>query len=273
MKKIKITDFSLKHTLECGQFFYYIFDEKTYFYYIVNKNEIFKVKQEKDILFYEGISKEKLIYFFSLDIDLKEITKDFDQDKYLLLSLEKYFGMRLIRADFEQCLISFVCSSASNIPKIQKNIFLLSENFGKKHTFDSKTFYTFPNLEDINDIEKIKNSKTGFRSKYILEIAKFAKENKLFFENIKKANYEDSKKMLITLPGIGNKVADCISLFSLNHSEAFPIDTWVKQIIEQLYLKKDAKNLKEIEKYIQKKFTKNKGIKQQYLFHFARNNL
>lgn len=270
MNKIKIKDFSLKHTLECGQFFYYTYDENTLFYYIVNKSDVFKVKQENNYLFYEGILKKDLIYFFSLDVNLSEITRDFKHDEYLLLSLEKYFGMRLIRADFEQCLVSFVCSSASNIPKIQKNIFLLSEHFGKKVEFDSKIFYTFPDLKNIGDIEKIKESKTGFRAKYILEISKIAKENPEFFNDIKKTDYTCAKKILMELPGIGSKVADCICLFSLNHSEAFPIDTWVKQIIEKLYLKRETKNLKEIEDFIKINFGKNKGLKQQYLFHYAR---
>jgi len=273
MDKIKVQDFSLKHTIECGQFFYYIYDDKTNFYYIVNKNIVFKVKQEADYLHYYGIKKEELIYFFSLDIDIKTMTKDFSEDKYLILSLEKYFGMRLIRQDFEQCLISFVCSSASNIPKIQKNIFQLSKYFGKETGFDSKLFFTFPKIEQLDDITKIKNAKTGFRAKYILEINNIIKENPKLLEEIKIMNYKDAKESLMTLPGIGSKVADCICLFSLNHTEAFPIDTWVKQVIENLYLKREAKNLKEIEEYIEKNFKINKGLKQQYLFHYARNHL
>lgn len=270
---IKVVDFSLKHTIECGQFFYYIFDDTNQFYYIANGKSVFKVKQDKDYLYYQGISKEDLIYFFSLDLNLKEITFDFNNDQYLLLSFEKYFGMHMIRQDFWQCLISFVCSSASNIPKIQKNIFLLSEYFGEKIEFDSKIFYTFPNAGSINDIEKIKNAKTGFRAKYILEINEIIRKNPNLLEEIKVMNYTNAKTKLMTLPGIGSKVADCICLFSLNHDEAFPIDTWVKQVIEKLYLKREAKNLKEIEEFIQKNFKTNKGIKQQYLFHYARNHL
>ncbi len=273
MDKIKVQDFSLKHTIECGQFFYYIYEPNTNFYYIVNKDTVFKVKQENDYLHYHGIKKEDLIYFFSLDVNLKSLTKDFSEDKYLLLSLEKYFGMRLIRQDFEQCLISFVCSSASNIPKIQKNIFLLSKYFGREVGFDGKLFYTFPKIEKIDDIEKIKLSKTGFRSKYILEINNIIKNKPELLEEIKTLNYKDAKERLMTLPGIGSKVADCICLFSLNHDSAFPIDTWVKQVIEKLYLEREAKNIKELEEFIEKKFKTNKGLKQQYLFHYARNHL
>jgi len=105
------------------------------------------------------------------------------------------------------------------------------------------------------------------------QINNIIKNSPKLLEEIKTLNYKDAKESLMTLPGIGSKVADCICLFSLNHTEAFPIDTWVKQVIETLYLKREAKNIKEIETFIEKNFKTNKGLKQQYLFHYARNHL
>ncbi|MCA9459827.1 MAG: hypothetical protein KC550_04735 [Nanoarchaeota archaeon] len=272
MNKLKVSDFSLKHTLECGQFFLYELEKtaKDNFYYVLHKNIYFKIKQESNTLIYENIDEKDLINFFSLELDLNTLTSDFN-DEYLLIALEKYWGMRLIRQDLWQCMIGFVCSSASNIPKIKNNLKLISNFFGEEKYLNGKKYHTFPKPGGINDLEKLKEAKTGYRAKFIFEINNIIIENPNLLNEIKKADYKTSKKLLIELPGIGSKVADCICLFALGHKEAFPIDTWVKQIIEKLYLKREAKNLKEIENYIEKNFDGHKGLKQQYLFYYMRN--
>lgn len=119
MNKIQVSDFSLKDTIESGQIFY--FEKINDFYYIVDYDKIFKIKQEGNKLFFDNISENDLIYYFSLDLDLNSI-KHVDDDEYILLALEKYWGLRLIRQNLFQCLIGFVCSSNSNIPKIKKTL-------------------------------------------------------------------------------------------------------------------------------------------------------
>ena len=263
MNELKISDFSLEHTLNSGQFFLYTLNEKN-FYEIIHSDNKFKIRQKGNTLIYEGINEKDLIHFFSLDVDLNKLTNNFN-DEYLLIALEKYWGLRLIRQDLWQCLIGFVCSSASNIPKIKTNLKLMIKEFSDDETF--------PKPSQLNNLEKLKKCKTGYRAKYIYEINNIVKENPNLLEEIKKQDYKNSKELLMKFPGVGSKVADCICLFALNHKEAFPIDTWVKQIIEKLYLKKETKNLKEIENFVNNYFKGHKGIKQQYLFHYARNNL
>lgn len=269
-KKIKTENFSLKHTLESGQFFlYYLIDD---FYYIINGENIFKVKQEKDILIYNYISQKDLIYFFSLDINYNKIYDDFSKDDvHLQNSLKKYHGLRIIRQDFWQCIISFVCSSCSNIPKIRKNLELISSFFGTEIILDGHKFHTFPKIGDLVDFDKLVLSKTGYRADYLYKINLFLIQNPHYLNEIKNSNYLVAKKLLIEFPGIGSKVADCICLFSLSHMQAFPVDTWVKQIIEKYYFLRPAKNIKEIEEFGIKNFGLNCGIKQQYLFHYFRN--
>lgn len=274
MKQIKIKDFDLKSTIESGQFFYFeLIDD---FYYIVENSRVIKIKQIDDLtLIYDGVNIDEnyIKNFFGLNDNLEEITSDFKNDKYLKLAKEKYFGIRSQNLDLFQTIISFICSSASNISKIKKNIRLISKTFGEKIEFDNITFFTFPTPDKINSLEKLIECKVGYRAKYILETCKIISKDKNLLENIKSFDYENAKKKLMMFPGVGSKVADCICLFALEKKEVFPIDTWVKQIIEKLYLKKEAKNLKEISDYIKNNFGENKGIKQQYLFHWARHNL
>jgi N-glycosylase/DNA lyase len=269
LKILQVKDFSLKETIESGQYFTYEFLDD--FYYIVCRDKVFKVKQEKDLLLYFGIDEENLIDFFNLNLDLKKITMGFEDDKYLKIALDKYWGLRLINQDLWQCMIGFVCSSCSNIPKIKKNLYLICKFFGKKVEFDGKRFYTFPEEGKINDLEKLKEAKTGYRAEYIYEINKIVLENPELLEKIRKASYEDAKRMLMEFKGIGEKVADCICLFALGCFEAFPVDTWIKQVIEKLYLGRKAKSEREIREFACEYFRENKGLKQQYLFHYMRN--
>ena len=264
MNKYDVKDFSLFHTLDCGQFFLYKLREDN-FYEIINGPSKFIVKQEKDILYYQGISKNDLVSFFGLNEDIDKLLEN-ENDEHLLLAIEKYWGLRLMKQDLWQTIISFVCSSASNIPKIKMNLRLIIEKFSCDGTF--------PKSGSLNNLEKLKECKTGYRAKFIYSINQAITENPNLLFEISNSDYKTSKKLLMELDGIGSKVADCICLFALNHKEAFPIDTWVKQIIEKLYLKREAKNLKEIEEYIKSNFNKgNIGLKQQYLFHYARLNL
>lgn len=269
MNSIVVSNFSLEHTLDSGQFFLY--EKIDDFYYIILRDIVFRVKQEKDTLFYDRIEEADLKHFFSLDLDFDKETSDFGDDYYLNLAKEKYLGLRLLRQDLFQTIMGFTLSSASNIPKIKKNLNNLCRKFGKTVEIDGRVFYTFPDVGEINNLEKIKSCGCGFRSKYIFEINKFLKKNPDYLELIKEADLEYAKKLLIALPGIGQKVANCILLFSLGH-DTFPIDTWIVQIIEKLYLKKEVKNLKEIEEFVNSYFGENRGLKQQYLFHYARNN-
>ena len=267
MKSLKVQDFNLKYTLECGQFFR--FKESDGHYYVNTKDKFFKIKQEGDTLYYKGNIDEKfLIHFFRLDEDYKKIISNISKDKFIRLAVKKYPGLRLIRQDPYECTISYICSSASNIPKIQKNIALLSEHFGKEMNHDGICTHAFPKPGCINDLSKIKASSTGFRARYIYEANKMLTSK--FLKKLEKLPYDGAKKELVTIPGIGDKVADCILLFSLDHEEAFPVDVWIKRIIEQLYFDNQEVPVKKIREFAKEHFKENAGYAQQFLYYFAR---
>lgn len=274
MKTLIAKDFNLKHTLECGQFFR--FYEKNGFYYINTEDNFFKIKQEGNKLLYEGVNKEInkkfIVHFFNLNQDYKKIIKSISKDKDIKAAIKKYYGLRIINQEPWECTISYVCSQFSNIPKIKKNIELLSKFFGEK--IENKDFicYAFPEIGKIRNIKKIKRAKTGYRAKYICEInKKISEKEKNFFEKLRKSNYDDAKNALLELPGIGEKVADCILLYSLGFSEAFPVDTWIKRIMERKYFKNKKTPNKKIIKFAQSYFGKHAGYAQQFLYYHGRN--
>lgn len=258
--QIKVKDFNLKHSVESGQIFN--FENKDGGYLVKHSDQVFFVKQQGNNLFYEG-NKEFVINFLALNKDFSKIQAHLKKDPLTKKASEKYPGLRLLHQDLWECLISFVCSSASNIPKIKKNIKLMSENFGEK----KKGHYLFPKPGKINNLQTIKECKTGFRAKYIYEINKIV--DKDWLNKVKKADYKTAKEILTELPGVGEKIADCVCLFALQHKQSFPIDVWIKRVIEENYLKKES-NYKEIKEFAQKHFSPYQGYSQQYLYQWRR---
>src|SRR3989338_6011622 len=269
MNKITVKDFNLKHTLESGQVFR--FEEVDGYYYINAQHKLFKVKQLGNKLFYDGASQKFINSYFNLNQDLKPILRKIVTDKHMHKATTKYSGLRLINQDPWECLIAFLCSSASNIPKIKQNLDLLSKHFGQKIFLDHIRSFTFPRCGALNNLEKIKASKTGFRANYIHQANFIITEE--FLESLKLLPYAEAKEQLMKLNGIGSKVADCVLLFSLGFTEAFPVDTWMTKAMRQLYLP-DQKNVKEQDmiQFAQNTWGKNAGYAQQYLYHYSRMN-
>src|SRR3989344_4093921 len=126
---------------------------------------------------------------------------------------------RIINQDPWECMISYISSSARSIPLIKQSIDLMSKQFGEEIIFDKSTFYTFPKINSLNDLDKLKQCTLGFRVDYIIRVNSLV--NNEYFKNLKELDYEKAKQELMKLPGIGPKVADCICLFSLKKFEAF----------------------------------------------------
>ncbi len=241
MKFLEVKDFSLEHTLKCGQ--YFLFDLVGGSFEVLHRNNRFLVRQESDKLFFENISEKNLIELFSLDLDLQKFRLK-HTDTFLLEALEEYWGLRIMKQDLWQCIVTFVCSAAANMEKIKMNLNLLCDVFGENGNF--------PVPGSLEDLEKLKSCKVGYRAKFLFEINEIVKENPNFLSKVEKMNYEDSKRELMKLPGVGEKVANCICLFSLAHVEAFPVDTWIAKALKNIY---GVEKKSEIDKFIEKNFS------------------
>ncbi|MGB1665792.1 MAG: DNA-3-methyladenine glycosylase family protein [Nitrosopumilus sp.] len=179
-------------------------------------------------------------------------------------------------------MISFIISSNSNIPKIKNSLEKITEKFGKKVIFKEHEFFLFPQPEKIakSSINEIKSCGVGYRAPFIKEAAKMVISKKINFENLKNSDYNEAKRNLRLIPGIGNKVADCIMLFSLNKLDAFPLDTWMIKILEKYYSKEfqiETKTITEkqyqiLHEKIVDYFGPYCGYAQQFLFKMEREN-
>jgi len=269
MSKTEVKDFSLKHTLECGQIFRT--NRVNGWYYVNARDKFFKIKQvENEIEFY-GVDKEFVIHFFSLHENLSIILNEINKDRYIKDSINRYRGLRIIKQDPWECLISFICSSASNIPRIRSKLKALSESFGKEISLDGLCNYAFPAPGGINNYKKILDAKTGFRAKYIFEASNSINIEKL--NTLRTLPYKSAKNELKKINGVGDKVADCVLLFSLGFTQAFPVDTWIKKTMQSLYFDNTTIPNEKIREFGSDYFGRYAGYAQQYLFMYARNGL
>ena len=265
--ELYINKFNLKYTLESGQFFRYA--QKGEWYYCHERDKTFKIKQKENTLEFYGTTREHITKLFGLYSEYEKITKTLSKDPILKKAIRQFNGLRVMQRDPWETTINFQCSTASNIKKIQLNMNKLAEHFGKDARFENETAHLFPEPGQINNLEKIKKCSTGFRAKYIHAVNKLVDDN--FFEQLKRKNYIEAKQELVKLPGIGSKVADCICLFSLGKTEAFPVDIWIERIMQQNYFDNKKVSHKKIIEFANTKWGKNAGYAQQFLYHWGRN--
>jgi N-glycosylase/DNA lyase len=227
-------------------------------------------------------------FIFRLDDNIQNIFSNFSNDIILPKLLKRYTGLRLIRQDPHQCMISFACSSNTNISMIRTMLKNLSMKFGIKKQIDNKIFFTFPAMKNLYkaSINELCSCSVGYRAKAIKSIAEKIVSGVLTIDELYRCKYDDARKILTSIYGIGNKIADCILLFSLEKTEAFPIDVWMGRAIFVYYKrlidnrevtiidtnKKLSDNQYSILSEIMRNhFGKYGGYAQQYLFYHIRN--
>ena len=277
MKINKITDFSLKYTLESGQSFRWNRVNDAYFGVV--EGQILKIQQSDDTLIInssytedKSIDKSSLYHYLDLHRDLASILAAVNVDAYINRAINKFWGMRILNQELWETIASFILSQNNNMGRIRSIIRTLSERFGQRLEFDGYVDYTFPSPETLTDagIDEIFACGTGYRASYLWHAANDITTGKLVLDKLKKMDYPETKQELIKLKGIGEKVADCICLFSLGHLTALPVDVWIKRIFERIYLRRRA-TAREIKEFAQNYFGEFVGYAQQYLFHYAQN--
>lgn len=266
MAKLKVDHFNLAYTLECGQIFRV--NKHDGWYYVNCTNKLIKIRQRGELLEYYGADKSFITRFFSLDVALKEIVKEISKDRHIKDAVKEYDGLRLIRQDPWECLVSFIFSAASSIPRIKSCMDGVARHFGEKISTGGFDSYTFPQCGEIDDMDRLNLARPGFRGQYVFEANTMVKEVDL--DSLMTISYSEAKSALMEIKGVGGKVADCVSLFSLGFMEAFPVDTWIRRIMQGLYFDNANVSDKEIRRFAADYFGRYAGYAQQYLFMYVR---
>ncbi|MCL2699011.1 MAG: hypothetical protein FWE68_01735 [Defluviitaleaceae bacterium] len=266
--------FDISQTLECGQCFRYTrLSDRDYI--IVAFSKMLRITQHGDVTeFYPCVPDEfeKIwVPYFDLRRDYSAIKRTLSADPVMARAIEFAGGIRILNQDPWECLLSFIISQNMNIPRIKKLIGTLSERYGS----DMGEFYAFPSAEQIlpAGVDGLTDCRTGFRAKYLFDAISKIADGKLDLSGMTALPTAELKTLLKSIYGVGNKVADCVLLFSFGRHEVFPMDVWIKRAMQQLYF--DGREVRPKDAYIfaQEKFGSLAGVAQQYLFHYMRAGL
>lgn len=271
----KVKDFNIEQILECGQCFHFV-KLKDMEYVTVAYDKALHIKQESDtvILYDTDMNDYNSVWkkYFDMDTDYGKIKKYLKENcKELTDAIREKSGIRILRQDFTETLLSFIISQNKQIPHIKQIVAGISKEYGRlAGVVEGQEFYSFPKLEELLRIteDDFRSLKTGFRAPYLCDAISHLKEWGEM-ESFADLSYEEAKNKLMTIKGVGDKVANCVLLFGLGYTSAFPVDVWIKRIMESIYFKEDTSKDK-IMDYAKERFGEYGGYAQQYLFYFAR---
>ncbi|MCW4029607.1 MAG: 8-oxoguanine DNA glycosylase [Candidatus Bathyarchaeota archaeon] len=277
--------FDLDFSLCCGQVFRW--KKMGNWWYGVVGDNIIKIRQCDNQLEFEGASEEFVRHYFGLNDDLTQISQSINKDPVIEQALERFGGLRLVRQEPWACLIGFICSIQKNIPAIEQMLSKMAFKFGEKRVFDGKDFYLLPSAERLAVASEngLRECGLGFRAKYVQGTARKICDEHINLNDLQALPYLQARNVLLGFLGVGLKVADCVLLFSLEKTEAFPVDVWVKRVVLKYYAnhfppelvaKMQSRNsltngeYQKIGDFARSYFGKYAGYAQEYLYHYER---
>lgn len=275
MVKIKVNCLNLDETLDCGQCFRWKKVDNKYIGVI--KDRVVKLWMQENVLYVESNKEENLENviknYLDLDVDYANIEKDISKiDETIKKCVECSSGIRFLKQDKFETIISFIISANNNIPRIKKSIEKISEKYGKKIEYEEKLYYLFPTVEELSVAtkEELRELGVGFRDRYIVDTTKMLLEKEVDMDILETLDTKELKKELIKLKGVGSKVADCIMLFAFSRKECFPVDVWIKRVMQNLYYDGKEIDNKKILEDAENRYGMYAGIVQQHLFQNGR---
>lgn len=244
-------DFDLDDTLDCGQAFRWKkISDNTYSGSFLNTP--LTISQNGSIFTFHDTTENDFLNiwydYFDFGTDYSELKRQFSEDETLAKACEFAGGIRLLKQNAWECLISFIISQNNNIPRIKGIIEHLCEHYGSFPTVEMMSSETPESLEYL---------RSGFRAKYICDAVQKVLDGTTDLEKIKSMPLDDARKALQQIKGVGAKVSECVLLFGMYRTDAFPIDVWIKRVLEKYY-PNGFPNFSD------------RGIAQQYLFHYIR---
>ena len=211
--------------------------------------------------------------YFRLDDDINAVYTEIRRDQRVADMVARYPGLRVLRQEPWECLVAFICSSTSNIPRIHRVMENMADHYGTAIALDGQVRHAFPAPQRLAQASEsdLRRLGLGFRAPYVAEAAYQVSEGRLDLDYLARAPYSEAKARLMECPGIGPKIADCVAVFSLDKLEAFPIDVWVRRALGEWYFPgQKTPPDRVLLDWAQEHFGHYAGYAQQYLFHGRR---
>ncbi len=273
-----IKDFDIEEVLECGQCFHFTkLNDKHY--ELLSFGRYLEVFQKDDMLILYNTSMEDYEdvwrAYFDIQRDYAKIKSDILKlDDRLQEAIIAKPGVRILRQDFFETLISFIISQNKQIPHIKQIVHTISFKYGSEiELCNGRKVHAFPTVEQLSLVseEELRECKVGFRAPYIKCAVDMVASGEITEEILLNMNVTEAREKLMTIKGVGEKVANCVLLFGLGFTDTFPVDVWMKRIMEYMYFDK-PQDKKIIEAFAMEKYGDLAGYAQQYLFFYGREN-
>lgn len=272
-----VQDFDLAQTLECGQCFHFQkLDDRDYVLSAFGR--MLHVRQQGSRI--ELMNTRRLEYetvwkhYFDLERDYGKIKNDLlCKDPKLSEAVQMMQGVRILNQDFFETLISFILSQNKQIPHIKQLVAALSKRYGKfLGEVQGEAIYAFPDCSALTGVseEALRDCKTGFRAPYICDAVRRVSAGEISAERLRGLPMADCRAQLMQIRGVGTKVANCVMLFGLGRRAAFPVDVWIKRIMETLYFAGETVQAGRIEEFAAQRYGSYGGYAQQYLFYYGK---
>ena len=275
MNRLFLPDYDLNMTLLGGQAFNWDFNPAEESYLGFTQNKLIKLKKQNETLFWQTYPHADDIDFLRkylrLDADYKNILNKIQKDKHIKTAIKQCPNIRLLRQDFDQTLLSFLISSNNNIKSIRKIIRSMCMKFGKQIKVNGDMFYLFPETEAIAEanLQSLLECKLGFRAKFLKGAARYILEKNLD-KKIHKMDENTSREFLIGINGVGNKIADCVLVFSLGFDNVTPLDVLGKRFLTRFYKLNPKMKYEDMRTWIDNYFEGYAGWAGQFLYEYIR---
>jgi N-glycosylase/DNA lyase len=280
--KFKSRDIDLELTLTCGQTFCWNrSDGKLYgegenrFYTFRNGTPLIVEENNGYVTARTELEKAEVEEALDLRTDLNKVFSEFPESPALEAAKSELWGLRIISDEFFPCLISYLCSPQMRIPRIKQMHNDIAREFGEEIEVNGETLYRFPRPEELVEAseEQLRELGVGYRAEYIAKSTEMIAEGEYSHQELSDLDYSDAREHIKQLHGVGDKVADCVLLFSKNFHEAYPIDTWAQKCIETHYPELHHEKYEKTSEKVRKHFGEKAGYAQEYLFHAARKDI
>ncbi len=275
-RQLKVRDYNLAATLDSGQAFRWKRQGAEWTGVIGNR--WVRLTQTETGILAETQSEPPgwrwLEDYLQTQVDLASILGKLPKDPLLDQAIRTHRGLRLLRQDPWECLASFILSSTKQIAQIKQIVERLCRRYGNPvHTPDGEPiWHTFPRPDRLASLKEgdLRALRMGFRAPYLLEAARRLVSGQADLDRLNFRPLHEARAVLMDLPGVGRKIADCVLLFALGFDQAFPVDVWVMRALRSAWFQDRPVPLVQLVKFAEDRFGAHGGYAQQYLFHHAR---
>jgi len=228
--------FSLDHTLGCGQAFRW--EQASGWWCGVAGGRAIRIRQDGRELAFEGADPGFIREHFQLDLDLNAVLASFDRDPVIGSAVRRCRGLRILLQEPWECLISYICATNTNIPAVKKRVALLAQEYGSEIIGGAFPAFAFPAPGELAGAcnDDLRLCRLGYRAPYVCETIERIAADPGWEERLSAMPYEEARRELMSLKGVGPKAADCVLLFAFGKYEAFPVDVWIRRIMVNNYL-------------------------------------